>query len=252
MSDLRRRLPPLATLVVFEAAYRLGSFSRAAKEVYLTQASVSRRIKQLEDNLKVNLFERRRHDVRPTVEGDMLATTVYLTLNELASTAQELREKGSKANSFTIFSDISIGRHLITPCLDDFQRRYPSISFRLISSYDPIETLNQEFDLGFQVGRWAEDKFDIEAVADDAVFPVCSASFAKNLPKDLDPAGLTKYPLLHLEDVGRDWINWKRFLAHFRVREPEKIDGLVFTSYQVCLDAAEQGKRYCTGLVSDG
>ena len=247
MSNLRRRLPPLGTLVVFEAAFRLRSFSRAADEVFLSQASVSRRIKELETNLGVKLFVRQRHDVIPTTEGELLANTTSLALNELAATAQGLRLRANKNDSFTIFSDISLGRHLITPHLDEFQRRFPKVSFRLISSYDPIESVSEEFDIGFQVGCWGKDKFDIEAIADDAVFPVCSPQFASRLSKDPDPVELSKHPLLHLEDIGRDWINWKAFLAHFRMREPEKIDGLVFTSYQVCLDAAEQGNGIALG-----
>ena len=247
MTHFLKRLPPLNTLVVFEAAYRLQSFSRAADEVFLSQASVSRQLKQLETNLGVKLFIRQRHDVRPTKEGDLLASSVYLTLNELASTAQLLRQSRTKANSFTIFSDISLGRHLIAPHLDDFQRRFPELKFRLISTYDPIETVNEDFDVGFQIGRWAQDRFDIEALADDAVFPVCSAEFALRLPEEIDAIELSKQPLLHLEDVGRDWINWRSFLAHFRVRKPKPLDGMAFTSYQVCLDAAEKGEGIALG-----
>ena len=247
MANFLKRLPPLNTLVVFEAAYRLRSFSRAADEVFLSQASISRQIKQLETNLGVKLFVRQRHDVMPTQDGDLLANSVYLTLSELATTADQLRQTRNKANSFTIFSDISLGRHLIAPHLDEFQRRFPQVKFRLISSYDPIETINEDFDVGFQIGRWAPDRFDIEALADDAVFPVCSAQFALKLSPDVDAVELSKQPLLHLEDVGRDWINWRSFLTHFRVRRPKPMDGLVFTSYQVCLDAAENSEGIALG-----
>ena len=247
MPNLRHRLPPLGTLVVFEAAFRCKSFSRAADEVFLSQASVSRQIKQLETNLGVKLFERQRHDVLPTQEAESLATTVYLTLNELASAADRLRQNQSKVNSLTIVSDISIGRHLIAPQLDDFQRLNPNIKLRLISSYTPVESIAEDFDVGFQIGRWAEERFDIESITDDAVFPVCSPAFASRLPQQIDPVELSKQPLLHLEDVGRDWIDWRSFLAFFRVRNPEPLDGMTFTSYQVCLEAAENGKGIALG-----
>ncbi len=247
MSNLRRRLPPLGTLVVFEAAFRLRSFSRAGEEVFLSQASVSRQIKQLETNLAVKLFERQRHDVLPTKAGEQLATTVYLTLNELASTADRLRLNKTDENNFTICSDISLGRHLIAPYLDDFQARFPELKFRLLSSYTPIEQVTEDFDLGFQIGRWAEDKFDIEPIADDAVFPVCSPVFASQLPAIVDAVELSKQPLLHLEDVGRDWIDWRSFLTTFRVRSLERIEGTTFTSYQVCLEAAESGRGIALG-----
>ena len=63
MSNLRRRLPPMNTLTAFEAAYRLGSFSRAAEELALSQSSVSRLVRQLEELIGERLFSRGRYDV---------------------------------------------------------------------------------------------------------------------------------------------------------------------------------------------
>ena len=51
VSGLRRRLPPLTALVTFESAARLRSFTRAAAELGVTQAAVSRQIHLLEDTL---------------------------------------------------------------------------------------------------------------------------------------------------------------------------------------------------------
>ena len=69
MSNLRRRLPPMNTLTAFEAAYRLGSFSRAAEELALSQSSVSRLVRQLEESISERLFSRGRYDVTPTPAG---------------------------------------------------------------------------------------------------------------------------------------------------------------------------------------
>jgi len=247
MTNLTRRLPPLSTLVVFEAAFRLRSFTRAADEIALSQASVSRRVQQLETNLGVRLFERRRHDVIPTAEGEALAASVHLTLHELAATAERLRSTGTGSKNFVIFSDISIAGMLITPILSKFQNRNPDLQLRVLSSYEPIENITEDFDIGFQVGRMAEERFHIEPIADDAVFPVCSPEFASRLPSPLGSVELAKQPLLHLEYTGRDWPDWRSFLALFRLKEPKPIDGLVFNSYQVCLDVAERGEGVALG-----
>src|SRR4051812_47264923 len=53
-----RRLPPLNALVVFEAAARHLSFTRASEELHVTQAAVSHQIKAIEDYLGVTLFHR--------------------------------------------------------------------------------------------------------------------------------------------------------------------------------------------------
>lgn len=59
MNTLGKTLPPLASLLPFEAAARLGSFSKAGDELHITQAAISRQIRGLEDNLGVKLFYRR-------------------------------------------------------------------------------------------------------------------------------------------------------------------------------------------------
>lgn len=247
MTLLSRRLPPLGTLVVFESAFRLRSFSRAAQEVALSQASVSRQIAMLEDNLGVKLFVRQRHDVMPTAEGERLASTVSLSLRELAATAERLRAIGLGKNSFTIYSDISIASSLITPILNLFQRQHPELQIRVLSSYERIQNIIEDFDIGFQVGRIAEDQFEIEAIADDAIFPVCSLEFASKIPQPVDAVALAKLPLLHLEEMGYGWPDWRSFLALFRLKEPKPEDGLTFNSYQVCLDMAEKGEGIALG-----
>ncbi len=247
MAILSRQLPPLGTLVVFEAAYRLRNFSRAGDEVALSQASVSRQIRQLETNLGIKLFDRQRHDVVPTAEGEALAATVHLTLRELAATAGRLRESSKTSKRFTIFSDISIASYIITPVLNEFQQKHPNLQLRVLSSYDPIEIVTDNIDIAFQVGDSKDERFHTEAIADDAVFPVCSPTFAASLPTPPTINEFLKLPLLHLEDLGRGWPDWQEFLASYNVENNQKINGLTFNSYQVCLDVAERGEGIALG-----
>lgn len=58
MSRYLKHLPPLDTLITFEAVARNGSFTRAATELCLTQSAVSKQIRTLEDALGLSLFER--------------------------------------------------------------------------------------------------------------------------------------------------------------------------------------------------
>lgn len=71
---MRNRLPPIFSLQTFEAAARLGNFTRAANELTLTPGAISRQILQLEDLLDQTLFERNGSGMRLTLEGrDLMA-----------------------------------------------------------------------------------------------------------------------------------------------------------------------------------
>ncbi len=131
--------------------------------------------------------------------------------------------------------------------MSEFQRRYPKVQLRILSSSEPIETVSEEFDIGLQYGHWAEDRFAIQPIADDVIFPVCSPEFAARLPVPASPVDIASQPLLHLTDVGRKWPDWRSFLAFFRLREPRPIEGLTFNSYQICLDVAEQSEGIALG-----
>ena len=63
---MSRRLPPLNALRAFEAAARHLSFTRAAEELFVTQAAISHQVKALEEWLGMPLFERRTRAVRRT------------------------------------------------------------------------------------------------------------------------------------------------------------------------------------------
>src|SRR4051794_1983593 len=91
MVSQRRRLPPLNSLVVLEAAGRHLSFTRAAEELALTQSAVSRQIQLLEDQLALPLFRRQGRGLLLTREGVRLHRAVTMGLVHIAEAAFEVR-----------------------------------------------------------------------------------------------------------------------------------------------------------------
>ena len=163
MSDLNRRLPPLNALVAFEAAFRHRSFTRAGEELRLSQASVSRRVRELEQDLGVKLFERQRYNVVPTEEGESLASTVRPALRDLAGVADRLRDRGAGADRLTVFSNLAFANALIAPIVGEFQRSHPDVRLHVLATSAAIDTVYEEFDIGLQYHRYAENLFDVEA-----------------------------------------------------------------------------------------
>ena len=76
---MSKRLPPLNALRVFDAAARHLSFTKAAEELFVTQAAVSHQIKSLEDFLGLKLFRRRNRSLLLTEEGQSYFQAVSYT-----------------------------------------------------------------------------------------------------------------------------------------------------------------------------
>ncbi len=247
MSHLFQKLPPLSSLVAFEAAYRHSSFTRAADELALSQASVSRRIRELEENLGATLFERRRYDVEPTALGERLARTARPALNEIAETVSQIRAVNSLEQTVTVFSDICLGSSLVAPVVGAFQRQHPDVELRILASYDSIATTTENFDFGLQYGEWAPHRYEITPLVNEPLFPVCSPEVAAALGPAPTPEDLLSHSLIHLSEVGKNWSEWGQLFDQLGFDYPEESETLVFNSYQVCLDVAEKGDGIALG-----
>src|ERR1700755_1715004 len=84
---------PLSAIRVFEAAARLGSFTRAASELGVTQAAVSWQVKALETRLEAALFVRRSRTVALTPAGERLGKAATEALTGLRAALAELTEE---------------------------------------------------------------------------------------------------------------------------------------------------------------
>lgn len=240
MSVLSRTLPPLNTLAAFEAACRHRNFTRAAAELRLTQASVSRLIRQLEQDLGVRLFDRGRRDVTPTAAGAAYVETARRALSDLAAEAERLRTAGRGERSLTVFAELGLASSLIAPMIGTFQRRHPGVSIRIVTSPEPVAAFDRDCDVGLRSGWWSEHAYTIVPVADDAIYPVCAPAFLERLGSPVTPRRVAEGPLLHWTEARDAWPDWPAFLAHFGLEVPTGPPGPAINAYEVLLDFAEK------------
>ena len=122
---MMRRLPPLDTLRVFEAAARLKSFKKAGDELSVTASAVSHRISALEAELETVLFVRQTRRVEVTPEGERLAAGVRRALIEIRRAVASVdRRDGARLRISAIPSHVT---RWLAPRLHRFQRSHPDI-----------------------------------------------------------------------------------------------------------------------------
>ena len=238
MSSLRHRLPPLGSLAAFEAACRHQSFTRAATELNLTQAAISRQIRALETHLGVRLFERRRHDVALTAEGQRYATEVNPALAVIGDATVAL--KSGYVEELTIFSELCLAAHWLMPRLSQFQAGHPNLSVKLLTSNRPIESEAEKFDVALSYGISRSAAFHSEPLSEDAIVAVCNPEVRRKLPRRCKAKDLAAFDLIHFEQRGGDWMDWRQFLAAFDAK-PRGPARLIFHTYNSAVDAAIEG-----------
>lgn len=119
-------------LEAFYKVYELRSFSKAGKELYLSQPTISAHVASLEAELEVKLFDRLGRSIIPTQAGDVLfsgARKVFRLLEEMESEINLLQDK--------VVGDLSVGgstipAHFILPrLLADFFKMHPQVRVHL-------------------------------------------------------------------------------------------------------------------------
>lgn len=122
----------LKQLEAFVKVAESGSFSKAAKELFLTQPTISAHISSLEKELNVRLFVRNTKEVKMSGDGE----TLYGYARQMMETEQRIREvfaeKNQKKSQQILIAASSIpAQYLLPEILPEFRKRYPSELFRL-------------------------------------------------------------------------------------------------------------------------
>ena len=127
---MSKRLPPLNALRVFDAAARHLSFTRAADELFVTQAAVSHQIKSLEDFLGLKLFRRRNRSLLLTEEGQSYFQDIKEIFSQLTEATRKLQARSAKG-ALTVSLLPSFAIQWLVPRLSSFNSAYPGIDVRI-------------------------------------------------------------------------------------------------------------------------
>src|ERR1044072_4226157 len=182
-------------LQVFLSVARHLNYTRAGEEVHLSQPSVSVRIKQLEAQLGVKLFEQLGKKVALTEAGQLLLPYAHRVITAVEDARHAIEElQGLDRGSLRIGASTTPGMYIIPRTIARFKELHPQIDVHL-GIQDTREVgdgvIRNEFDFGFVGGHLAGDEVNvIPWLTDELVLIVPSThrlASKKNLkPNDLD------------------------------------------------------------------
>jgi DNA-binding transcriptional LysR family regulator len=123
----------LRNLRAFVEVVRQGGFSQAAKVVFATQSTVSKAVKQLEEELGMPLFDRTGHRSTLTTTGEVVYRRALKMLSERDDLIAELDEmRGLKRGTLRLGLGLIGSSILFAPHFATYRNRYPGIDIRLV------------------------------------------------------------------------------------------------------------------------
>jgi DNA-binding transcriptional LysR family regulator len=125
----------LQKLEVFCLVVELGSVSRAAEKLFVTQPVVSAHLHSVEVRIGVALFRREGRGIELTESGQTVHSWAQELLSRRDDLAQELEDlTNGTVGAVSLGSSMSVGNYLLPPILIDFRRQYPGASLTLTIS----------------------------------------------------------------------------------------------------------------------
>ncbi|MBT78925.1 MAG: transcriptional regulator [Alteromonadaceae bacterium] len=239
---MHRRLPPLNALKAFEAAARHLSFTKAAEELFVTQAAVSHQIKALEEFLSMKLFLRRNRTLLLTEEGQAYFLELKDIFKHLQEATERLLAKGSKG-AITVAMPPSFASQWLVPRISRFSVEHPDIDVRIKAVDFDEGFLEDDVDVAiyYGKGRWSGVKAD--KLHTEYLTPLCSPMLF-NGPKPLNSLSDLKHHVL-LHDLSRE--AWKNWLKSVGVSGVNVNQGPVFSHSMLVLQAAALGQGIALG-----
>jgi LysR family glycine cleavage system transcriptional activator len=237
-----RRLPPLNALKAFEAASRHLSFTRAAEELFVTQAAVSHQIKSLEDNLGIKLFRRKNRSLLLTEEGQSYFLDIKDIFSALVEATDKLLSK-TAIGALTVCTSPSFAIQWLVPNLSKFSERHPEIDVR-IKALDLEEgLLTDDVDVAIYYGRGNWSGVRCDKLRNEYLIPVCAPSLLLGERPLNSLTDLQHHTLLH-DSARRDWKSWMREVG---VSLDNVNQGPIFSLSSLALQAAIHGQGVALG-----
>ncbi|MGO8114719.1 LysR substrate-binding domain-containing protein [Rhizobium leguminosarum] len=195
---------PLNALRVFEAAARLGSFTKAGDELGMTQTAVSYQIKLLEENVGEPLFLRRPRQIALTETGERLApkaTEAFAMLHDAMATARD-----SVEGTLAISSTHTFASKWLAPRLGSFHLKHPAIAVRFQASSDIIDFAREQIDVGIRWGDGNWPGLALHRLMGLEFTPMLSPKLAEAAGGIREPRDLLNFDIF---DAGDIW--WKQW-----------------------------------------
>lgn len=172
----------LRHLIIFKAVVDTGSFTKAAKQLYITQSGVSHAIKELEQESKAVLFDRLSKSIMLTPSGKLLLEKAIPILTLYHELEKELDNLEVQA-PIKIVSSITIATFWLPKILEQFEQKFPKIrvEVQIVSAKDALMVLQDgNADIALVEGTVSSGPFVVKEFSEYQLNVLCAPNYYKS------------------------------------------------------------------------
>jgi DNA-binding transcriptional LysR family regulator len=230
-------------LAAFAAVVRVGSFTRAAAQMGVTQSALSQTVRSLERRLDLKLLNRTTRSVSPTEAGERLYRTVGPRLADIEAELAVLGElRGRPVGTIRITATEHAVRTLIWPRLLPWLPKYPDIKVEISSDNRFIDIVSERFDIGVRLGGdVAKDMIAVRMAPDMRLVVVGSPGYFRRHPRPRVPQDLTGHDCIGLRLPSHGGLLPWEFKRRGKSLNAHVSGRLVFNSSEMVVSAALSG-----------
>jgi DNA-binding transcriptional LysR family regulator len=207
-STSETRTPSLLALRCFESAGRFENFARAADELHLTPGAISRAVRLLEEDLGVDLFERRSRRVFLTDAGRRLAKAVSEGLGLMNQAVREIRTDARRARQLVLSCEPTLLMRWLIPRWSDFQAHHRGIDIHLVAG-GGIFSFDHGIDLAIRRDDFPRPPgYHAETLFPEKIGPVCRPEKADQWFGKSRKSLRSTAPLLQTTSRPTAWQEW--------------------------------------------
>jgi LysR family transcriptional regulator, glycine cleavage system transcriptional activator len=248
-------LPTTTALRCLDASARWGSFTRAAKELNLTQSAVSNQILKLERQLGVTFFDREHGRLELTPAGRLFWEETLAALQQLDRATRRITDKSDKPATLTVSAPSSFANLWLMPRIAEFVRQNPDITFNLIDRSDAQGSQSAQADAAIELCETHPMGMSSLCVLSLVYRPYASPALSHrpDLAKEGLPGLLKAVPLIRTS-MANAWECWLRLAGFDGEIEPGLLTkGPAYAQASLALTAviSGMGVALLPGYVAD-
>ncbi|MBZ9760587.1 LysR family transcriptional regulator [Mesorhizobium sp. CA8] len=201
----------LDNIAVFVRVVELGNLSAAGRDMRISPAVASNRIKELEKHLGVRLFNRTTRQLMPTEHGTVFYTGAKQVLDAITEAEAAVAAlSGQPRGTIRVTAPLGLGRRLIASGIPDFHDKYPDIEVRLRLSDHNVDIMKEGIDVAFRLGIIEDSSLRMRGIMECERVLVAAPKYLEARGEPAEPQELVgkKHDCLMLRYAGAREFVW--------------------------------------------